>query len=408
MPSYEYTAISKQGKSVKGSIDADSTRVARQKLRTQGIFPTDIREGRGAQAAGSRDISKYFASDKIAAKDLSITTRQLATLLGAGLPLVSALQALSEQTDSVVLKRIVVEVREKVEEGSDLASALAAFPKSFPRLYVNMVKAGEASGTLDAVMDNLADYLESQLELRRKVRSALTYPILMLAFSGLVTMVLFIFVVPKVVEIFEKQGASLPLPTRIMLGISYFLRDYWYILVILVFGIVYLFRWYYKQPEGRSKVDGLLLRLPIFGPLYTKIATSRVARTLSTLLSSGVGLLAGLDISKNIVGNIHVTAAIDNAKEGVREGRSLARELASSGIFPNMLSHMIAVGEKSGELENMLQKASSAYESDVNSTLSGLTSLLEPLMMIIVGGVVLCIVIAVLLPMADLINVIGG
>ena len=408
MPSYEYIAISKSGKSVKGSIDADSVRVARQKLRGQGIFPTDVREATSGSGASSRDIAKYFASDKISAKDLSVTTRQLATLLGAGLPLVSTLQALSEQTDSIVLKRIIVEVREKVEEGSALANALSEHPKSFPRLYINMVKAGEASGTLDAVMDNLADYLEAQLELRRKVRSALTYPVLMLAFSGLVTMVLFIFVVPKVVEIFEKQGATLPLPTQVMLAISYFLRDYWYIVFILIFGSVYLFRWYYKQDNGRSRIDRILLTLPIFGTLYTKIATSRVSRTLATLLSSGVGLLAGLDISKNIVGNVHVMAAIESAKEGVREGKSLASELSQSGIFPNMLSHMIAVGEKSGELENMLQKASNAYESDVNASLAGLTSLLEPLMMIIVGGVVLCIVIAVLLPMADLINVIGG
>ncbi|MCB0317176.1 MAG: type II secretion system inner membrane protein GspF [Bdellovibrionales bacterium] len=408
MPSYEYTAISKNGKSLKGTIDADNVRTARQKLRSQNIFPTNVKESNSINQFNSRDITKYFSADKIASKDLSVMTRQLATLLGAGLPLVSALQALSEQTDSLVLKRIIIEVRENVEEGSDLASALSEHPKSFPRLYINMVKAGEASGTLDTVMNNLADYLEAQLELKRKIRSALTYPILMLCFSGLVTMVLFIFVVPKVVEIFEKQGATLPLPTRIMLAISYFLRDYWYLVLILIFGSIFLFRWYYKQEHGKAKIDAIVLKLPILGPLYTKIATSRVSRTLATLLSSGVGLLAGLDISKNIVGNVHVTNAIESAKEGVREGKSLAREFSQSGIFPNMLSHMIAVGEKSGELENMLQKASSAYEADVNATLSGLTSLLEPLMMFVVGGVVLCIVIAVLLPMADLINVIGG
>jgi general secretion pathway protein F len=232
------------------------------------------------------------------------------------------------------------------------------------------------------------------------------YPILMLFICTAVVTALFMFVVPRIVEIFKKQGAELPVPTKIMIAISDFMVSYWYLVFAAIIGLVMLARWYYKQPQGRAVVDRLLLRVPIAGPLYLKISTARFARTLGTLLSSGVGLLTGIDITKNIVANVHLVAALESARDGVREGKSLARELGKSGYFPSMLSQMIAVGEQSGELENMLNKAGKAYENEVNATLSGLTSLLEPLMMIGVGGVVLCIVISVLLPMADLIRVV--
>lgn len=406
MPIYEYRALAPNGRERKGTLDADSLRAARQKLRSQSLFPTEIKEGTEVQASSSRDIKKYFRSDRVSTKDLSVATRQLATLVGAGLPLVSALQALADQTESVNLRRVIIDVRENVEQGSSLAKSMGAFPKTFPGLYVNMVAAGEASGTLDTVLGNLANYLEAQLELKRKISSALLYPILMLCICTLVVLGLFMYVVPRIVEIFKKQGAELPLPTRIMIGISDFLINYWYLAALAVFGAIALFRWYYRQPAGRAAIDRWYLRLPILGPLYTKISTARVSSTLGTLLGSGVGLLTGLEITKNIVANVHMVRALEEARDGVREGRSLARELSRSGLFPTMLSHMIAVGETSGELEGMLDKAGKAYQSDVNATLSGLTSLLEPLMMIVVGGIVLCIVISVLLPMADLITVV--
>ena len=408
MPSFEYVAITPQGKSTKGSLDAENERVARQKLRGQGFFPTELRESTDAATPSSRDVSKYFQTGRVSIRDLAVATRQVATLLTAGLPLVSALQALAEQTDSVLLKRTLVDVREGVEEGSSLARALGKTPKIFPSLYINMVAAGEASGTLDTVMENLAEYLESQMELRRKVRGALMYPTLMLCFCTLVTVVLFIFVVPSVVDIFKKQGATLPLPTIIMIGISNFLVHYWYLLIAVVASIPYAVRSYYKTNDGRRKIDHWALRAPIFGGIYVKIATARISKTLGTLVQSGVGLLSAIDITKNIVNNIHVQEALDKTRDGVREGRSLANELNASGIFPSMLSRMVAVGEKSGQLENMLLKAGKSYENDVNATLSGLTTLLEPIMMFFVGGIVLLIVISVLLPMADLINVIGN
>ncbi len=406
MPIYEYRALESNGREKRGSLDAESLRAARQKLRSLSLFPTEIREGAEVDKAKSRDIKQYFRSGWVSTKDLAVSTRQLATLVGAGLPLVSALQALADQTESFTLKRVIIEVREGVEQGSSLAKSLGNYPKTFPALYINMVAAGEASGTLDTVLENLANYLEAQLELRRQIMSALLYPILMLIICTLVVLGLFMFVVPRIVEIFKKQGAQLPLPTRIMIGISDFLINYWYLAALALILIAALSRWYYRQPQGRATVDRALLRVPLIGSLYTKICTTRVSSTLGTLLRSGVGLLQGLDITKNIVGNVHMVKAMEDARDGVREGRSLARELGRSGLFPTMLCHMIAVGETSGELEGMLQKAGKAYDSEVNATLSGLTSLLEPLMMIVVGFIVLCIVISVLLPMADLITVV--
>ncbi len=406
MPVYEYVGINQAGKNTKGTIDADSLRSARQRLRLQNIFPTDVREGTEKSAIQGRDVKVFFQSDRIKSKDLSILTRQLATLISAGLPLVSSLQALSEQTDTIILKRIILQIKERVEEGSSLAKALGGFPKSFPSLYVNMVSSGEESGTLDAVLENLAEYLEAQLELKRKITSALFYPILMFCFCTLVVIGLLTYVVPSITEIFTKQGAILPLPTRILIGISNGLLTYWWLLGALVVGSFIGFKRYLATERGKSAIDGFILKAPLISSLYTKIATARVSRTLGTLLSSGVSLLVAIDIAKNVVGNVHVTAALDTAALGVREGKSLAGELSRSGIFPSLLSHMVAVGERSGRLEPMLLKAGKAYEQEVNATLSGLTSLIEPVMIIVLGGVVFSIVISVLMPMVDLINVV--
>ena len=407
MPVFEYVALNSSGREIKGNVDAENIRAARQRLRTQGIFPTTINESNEvAKGSSSRDVKKLFVSNRVSTKELSIATRQLSTLITAGLPLVNALAALADQTDSPVLKRIFVDIREKVEEGRSLAAALGEFPKSFPRLYINMVSSGEASGTLDTVLINLADYLEAQLELQRKVSSALMYPIIMLSICSLVITGLLVFLVPRIFEMFQKQGGTLPLPTRITLAISNFMIHYWYLIIAALVGGFIGIRSYYRQPKGRENIDRWLLRVPIFGHVYTKICTGRITRTLGALLASGVGLLQALEITRNIVANVHFAKSLDDAKEGVREGRSLAKELAKSGLYPSMVGHMIAIGEKSGELEGMLIKTGRAYESEVNATLSGLTSLIEPLMLIVVGGIVFMIVLSVLLPMAELISVV--
>jgi len=407
MPVFEYIALDASGKRRKGITEADNPRVARLKLKSEQLFVTEIKESSGRVAVGgsSIDVTKYFEKKDLSVKELSIATRQLATLVTAGLPLVAAISALADQSDPL-LRRMLVQIREDVEGGSNLSRALARYQKSFPALYINMVAAGEASGTLDSVLTNLASYLEGQVELRRKIFSSLTYPILMLFLCSAVIVGLLVFVIPRIVEIFIKQGAVLPLPTRIVIGLSDFILGYWPVIAIMIVGTVVFVRWYYATERGRSVIDNLLLKLPISGPISLKIATARVTQTLSTLLKSGVGLLAALDIARNIVSNVHLRKTIEDARIGVQEGRSLARELSKNGRFPVLLSHMIAVGEKSGELESMLERSGKAYENEVNASLAGLTSLLEPVMMILVGGVVLGIVVSVLLPMADLISII--
>ena len=406
MPIFEYLAIDSKGKKVKGTVDADSIRQAKNRLKTNKIYPTEINEISSAPTFNKGDVLKYFQTNKISQKDLSVTTRQLATLVGAGLPLVSALSACADQTENETIKRIIVDVREDVQEGLSLSASLEKFPKAFPKLYISMVASGEASGTLDTVLLNLADHLEEQVELMGKVKSALMYPVAMLIICFLVIMGLFIFVVPKIVDIFLKQGAVLPLPTKITLAISNFLIAYWWFVIILIFGSIFLTTWYYRTKDGKALIDKIILKLPIYGPIYQKIYTARVSQTLSSLLNSGVQLLTAMEICKKIVSNIYVIEALEDAKEKVREGSNLADELKKSKLFPSLLTHMIAVGEKSGELESMLMKAGKAYKAEVDATLSALTSILELLMIVVVGCIVLWVVMSVMLPMVDMINLV--
>ena len=409
MPIYEYTALNATGKKIKGLVDADTLRSARTKLRTQNIFPTDIKESNKAAKDNKQNVKNFFG-DRVSLKELTVATRLLATLSNAGLPLVAALNALADQVESPTLKRNIVDIKERVEQGSSLAKALAAYPKVFPRLYVNMVQSGEASGTLDTILENLSDYYEAQMELRRKISSALFYPILMFGFCTLVVIGLVTFVVPNIVEIFIKQKIDLPFPTRAVIALSNALTGYWWAIIGLIAISISLVRYYYRQPKGREWFDAKLLKAPLFGPIYKKIATARVATTLGTLLNGGVELLQALDIVKNIVGNVHMRKALEEARDGVREGRSLAKELSKSGYFPNLLSQMVAIGEKSGKMENMLSKAGKSFTSEVNAAIAGLTSLIEPLMMIVLGGLVFSIVISVLMPMTKLMQAVrpGG
>lgn len=406
MPVYEYTAINPGGKKIKGTVESDTIRAARQKLRAQNIFPTDIKESLKASREKTQDVKKLFQSDRVSLKQLALATRLLATLSNAGLPLVSALLALSEQVESPVLKRVIVDIKERVEQGSSLAKALGAYPKVFPRLFVNMVASGEASGTLDTSLENLADYYEAQLELRRKVTSALLYPALMLFFCFVVVTALIVFVVPKIVEIFVKQNVALPLPTRAVILVSDLMIGYWWAIALFVVGLVFFIKERYSNAAGRAWFDRIFLKLPIYGSIYRKVATARIATTLATLLNGGVEVLAALDIAKNIVGNTHMKKALEEARDGVKEGRSLAKELSKSGYFPNLLSQMVAIGEKSGRLEGMLTRAGKTFSSEANSSISGMTTLIEPLMMILLGVVVFIIVIAVLLPMTEMMNMV--
>lgn len=412
MPVYEYKAFhAVTQKEVKGTLDADSAKAARTKLKGLDLYTTDLKEvkeeKKSFSSSSERDVKTIFRNrDKVSLKDLSISTRQLATLVTAGLPLVQALQAFSDQTESKVLRRILVEVREKVEEGSSLSKAMQEYPKAFPRLYCNMIASAEASGTLDTVLTRLADYLEAQLDLSRKVSSALFYPALMFGFCSLVVIALLAFVVPSIVQIFEKQNAELPMPTKILIGISSGLTTYWPIVIIFILLVIVGFNRYYKSQSGRSTIDAAIFKIPVIAPLYQRVITARIAMTLGSLLTSGVGLLQAIDISKNVVGNIHVKNSLEVLSEGVREGRSLAKELSKISYFPPLLSHMVSVGEQSGTLDIMLLRAGSSYDKETETSINGLTRLIEPLMIMLLGVVVLSIVIAILLPIVNMVNII--
>jgi general secretion pathway protein F len=404
MPVYEYSALNNTGRRIKGTLEADSIRTARQRLRSQSLSPIEVKEAREAAKNKSQDVKLLLRGDRVSLKDLTLATRLLATLSNAGLPLVQALLSLSEQVDNASLKRVVVDIKERVEQGSSLAKALGAYPKIFPRLYINMVASGEASGALDGALENLGSYYESQLELRRKVQNALLYPVLMFVFCIAVVVLLVVFVVPTIVEIFIKQKISLPLPTQMVIALSDLIINYWWIMLSLLVGAAVYIKHSYATEKGKAWFDKKILKLPIYGPIYLKVSTARVASTLSTLLNGGVEVLAALDIVKNIVSNVHLKRALEDARDGVKEGRSLAKELSKSGYFPNLLSQMVAIGEKSGKLEVMLTKAGKTFSAEANAAIAGITTLIEPLMIMFLGLIVFTIVISVLLPMLELMN----
>ncbi len=400
MAVFAYKAINHKGKNVKGVIDAESIRDARQKLKSKKIFPTELNES----TSNSNKLSFSFGqkATKISTTQLAIITRQFATLVAAGMPLVESLKALSEQLDNPAIKKIIVEIRDNVNEGATLADSLKNYPTAFPKLYINMVASGEASGSLDLVLERLADLLESQAELQRKIVSALTYPILMLLLCFGVIILLLGYVVPQITKIFEDQGAVLPLPTRIVITLSNLVQSYWYLIIIAIVAAVFFYKSYASTEKGRQKLDRLIFKIPIIGTLKLKIACSRFSKNLGTMLFSGIRLLGGLEIVRNILGNVVLEKAVDDAIVGVREGGSLANEMSKSKLFPKLLIHMIAIGEKTGQLEQMLNRAAKSYESEVDSAVSSFTSILEPLLIILLAFIVGAILAAVMLPMLEM------
>jgi general secretion pathway protein F len=397
MPVFEYTALTAEGRTVSGVIDADSPKDARQKLKRSGVFPVDV-----AVTASRAAAARPLWGERVAAAEVAVLTRQLATLLAAGLSLVDSLTALGEQAERTTVKRVVAAVRERIREGGSFAEALAVHPTVFSSLYVNMVRVGEASGTLDRVLQSLAEFLERQAKVRNAVVGALTYPVLMLAVSAAILVFLVAFVVPKVTAVFADLQQALPWPTRILIAASDAVRAGWWVLLIAaVVGGIWLSR-YASTPHGRRRLDALALRLPIMGRLTRLIALSRFSSTLSTLLAGGVGLLTALEIVRHVVRNEIIADAIDAARERIRQGQSIAEPLRASGVFPPLVTHMIAVGELSGELESMLKKVSEAYDHEVETTLGSITALLSPVMILVMGGIILFIVLAILLPIFEM------
>lgn len=411
MPVFEYKGLTEAGKAIRGVKDADTAKTLRALLRKEGVFLTEVvsEKEAGASAAKSREVNvkKLFAS-RVSSTDLAIMTRQLAVLIGAGVALVEALTALQEQVEHERLKLIVSQVKTRVNEGSSLADAMAQHPKVFTTLYVNMIRAGESSGALDVVLVRLADFTESQARLKSKIVGTLTYPVIMIVISMVILAVLLTVVVPKVTKIFEDNKLTLPLTTRTLIGLSSFAREYWWLLIVMSALFVWLFLRWKKTEAGRTRWDRLTLTLPVFGSLIRMIAIARFSRTLATLLKSGVPLLSAMDIVRNIVDNKVLSGIIESSRDSIREGESIAAPLKRSGEFPPLVYHMIAIGERSGQLEEMLVNVANAYETQVDVRIAALTSLLEPVMIVTMGGGVAFVVFSILMPILQLNTMVHG
>lgn len=407
MPNFTYKGIDAKGKNSSGVIDAESEKAARIKLRKIGIFPTDVSQegakkkgGGGFSLSGDIDLGKYF--QRVSGKDLAAMTRQMSTLIGAHIPMVDTLSALVEQSQNPKLKSILSTIKEQVVQGAKLSDAFAQHPKTFGGIYIAMVGAGEAAGAIDVVLQRLAELTEKQAALKSKIIGALMYPLIM-ALVGVALMgFLLVYVVPKVTKIFEDTKATLPLPTKVLIAISHTLSDYWYIVIVVVALLAYGLNRFLKTKKGRRLYDKMTLKMPIFGKLFQLVAVSRFSRTLSTMLASGVQLLKAMEIVKNVVENSLLMETIENTRASVREGESIAEPLKRSGYFPPLVTHMISIGEKTGELEKMLIRVADSYDQQVDNMVGTLTTLLEPLMILVMGGVVSFIVMSILLPILQL------
>jgi len=402
MPVYNYRAINNKGESVKGVISAESVKIASDRLRKDGIYLSSINEATGT----SRSLIGLPWSG-VSNSELAVTTRQFSTLISSGLPLETSLLALYEQAGDQKLKEILSQVRTRVSEGSSLHSALAQHKNVFSDLYVSMVRAGEASGTLDVVLDRLADFLEKQQALTSKIRGAMVYPAIMFVVGLGVLIFMMTFVIPKVANIFEASNKALPLITLILIGASDFLRENFALLLVFLAVLFFFARRYIKTPSGKKNYDRFSLKIPVFGKMSSKVIISRFTRTLATLLSSGIPLLDSIGVSESVLGNSLYIESIKDVRVKVAEGATFGGCLGQTGIFPPLVVRMVSVGEDAGKVEVMLSKVADMYDTEVDGMLSTLTSLLEPLMILIMGVVMGFIVFAILLPVLNLTSVIG-
>ncbi len=401
MPVYHYKGITAQGKKVSGVQDGEGLKAVKAKLKKDGVIVLEIREGSGGRAA-RRGSAPITLGARVRLTDLANATRQLATLLSSGLPLMDSLSVLVEQEESAGLKAALSSVRDSVREGASLAEALRENPKAFSSLYTNMVSAGETSGTLEITLDRLSDFLDDQVRFRGKVSAALAYPAFMTVVGMGMLFFVFSYVMPRVVGMFQDMKQQLPLITVMLLGLVHFLSTFWWLLLLLAVGAAYLLRRYAATPKGREVLDGQLLRLPAFGTLIRMIAVSRFTRTLGTLLESGVPTLTALDIVQNVVGNSVLADAVRKARENVREGESIADPLRRSGLFPPVVVQMVSVGERSGELEKMLLKISDSFDRTVETRITGLMALMEPVIILVMGLMIGFVVVAIMLPLLEM------
>jgi len=412
MPVFNYTAVDSRGQQTSGQVNANNAAEATSQIKQSGFFPTSVIEASAALSAGASSAPKtktsfsFGGGGKIKSKTLMVFTRQLATLIDAGLPLLRSLRTLLKQERNVTLRNTMVALAESVESGSTFSEGLAQHPKIFNKLYVNMVKAGELGGVLELVLQRLAEFQEKSQRIKGKVVSAMVYPLVVLCIAVLILVFLMLFIVPKFEEIFKDMlnGKDLPLLTQIVIGTSRFVQSYYIFITVAAVMLFFAYKMFSKTTAGATTIDRFKLKVPLFGDLLTKTAIARFTRTLGTLVSSGVPILQALNITKETAGNVVISDSILKVHESVKEGESMVTPLEASGLFPPMVISMIQVGEETGQLPDMLTKVADVYEEEVDVTVAGLTSLLEPVMIVLLAVIVGTIVIALFLPLISIIQ----
>ena len=400
MPNYSWKGRTRGGRVQEGVLVAESKEAAVASLRKQQIIVTAVTEK-------GKEFALPKLGGRVSQKELAIFTRQFSVMIDAGLPLVQCLEILGSQQENKAFQKVLLQTRQDVETGSSLADALRKHPRVFDDLFCNMIAAGEAGGILDTILQRLSQYIEKAVKLRGAVRSAMVYPVAVIGIAVIVVWVILWKVIPTFASLFEGLGASLPLPTRVTIALSNFIGAWWWVMILGTVSGIFLINRYHKTYRGRRHLDAILLRIPVLGGVLRKIAVARFCRTLATLVSSGVPILEGLEITARTSGNAIVEDAIMATRRSVEEGKTIAEPLKSSDVFPSMVVQMVAVGEQTGALETMLSKVADFYEDEVDEATANLLSLLEPIMIVILGGVIGGIVISMYMPMFDLITKIG-
>ncbi len=396
---YTYKARDKGGNLVNGTIEADSEILVLTRLREMGYTPLEA-----SKKSSGMNLEINIRPGRVKMKELAVFSRQFATMVNSGLPILRALAILAEQTDSKELTKVLTAVRMDVEQGASLSEAMKKFPKAFNDLYIAMVKSGETGGVLDDVLLRLADEIEKEVHLRQKIKSAMTYPIAVVVLVFLIMSAMLLFVVPQFEGIYKELGGTLPLPTRVLLGMSKIFKQYWWICGLLAIGFMQFLKRYKKTERGREQIDAFKLRVPVFGNLFHKTALSRFSSTLGMLMKSGVPILQAMDIVVDTVNNKVVSKAVIDVQASVRGGESIAKPLSKHTVFPPMVVQMLAVGEETGQVDTMLQKVATFYDNEVEAMVDALTSLIEPLLIAVIGGCVGAAVIALYMPMFDIIK----
>ena len=404
MGKFKWEGTTKSGQSMKGEMEAPNEQAVQAQLRRQGISPGNIKEaGKGFDM----ELKIPGFEPKVTTKDLVVFTRQFATMIDAGLPLVQCLDILGKQQENKTFKANLTQVKEDVESGSTFADALKKHPNAFDTLYINLVAAGEIGGILDTILNRLAAYIEKAMKLKKKVKSAMTYPATIIGIAVLVIAVILVFVIPQFQSMFESFGSTLPLPTLIVIAISDFLQNYIFVIIGVCYGTLWGLKRIYKTPKGQLFMDALFLKLPVMGILIRKVAVAKFTRTLGTMISSGVPILDGLDIVAKTAGNKIVENAIYKVAQSISEGKTIAEPLEQSGVFPPMVCQMIAIGEQSGSIDTMLNKIADFYDDEVDDAVGNLTAMMEPMLMLFLGTTVGGLVVAMYLPIFKMASAIG-